>query len=375
MYWAHRVVDRFPDGQLYVNLRGFDPGGAVTTPAEAVRSFLDALDVPAQRVPEGLDAQTALYRSLLAERRMLVLLDNARDADQIRPLLPGTPGCLVLVTSRNQLTGLIAGAGAIPLPLDLLDPAEARDLLAQRMGRDRITAEPAAVKQIIERCAGLPLVLAIVAAELRHPHERLDTLATGDSSTDVRSVFSWSYQQLSGPAARVFRLLGVHPGPELSISATASLAAIPPARVRPLLAELVRAHLVTEPEPGRYTLHDLLRAYAGELAASVDSEADLRAAVHRLLDHYLRGAQRADALLHPNRDAIELVTPPAGVAVDEFDSARAATDWFTAEHQALTAAASLAADAGLDRYAWQLVWSMAGFVERHRDFRDAAVLH
>src|SRR6185437_1793865 len=147
VHWAYQVLDRFPDGQLYVNLRGFDPAGTVATPGEVVRSFLDALDVPAERVPEGLDAQAALYRSLLAERRMLVLLDNARDADQVRPLLPGTPSCLVLVTSRNQLTGLIAGAGALPVPLDLLNSQEARDLLARRVGAHRVTAEPAAVEE------------------------------------------------------------------------------------------------------------------------------------------------------------------------------------------------------------------------------------
>jgi tetratricopeptide (TPR) repeat protein/DNA-binding XRE family transcriptional regulator len=390
VHWAHQALDRFPDGQLYVNLRGFDPAGTAATPAEVVRSFLDALDVPAQRVPAGLDAQTALYRSLLADRRMLVLLDNARDAEQVRPLLPGTPGCLVLVTSRNQLTGLIAGAGALPLPLDLLAPDEARDLLARRIGMDRVAAEPAAVDEIIERCAWLPLALAIVAAraatqpelplaalaaELRRLHSRLDTLATGDPGTDVRSVFSWSYHQLSQPAARLFRLLGVHPGPGLSASAAASLAGIPPQRVRPMLAELIGAHLVTERTGGRYTLHDLLRAYAGELAASDEPQAGRQAAVRRLLDHYLRSAQRADAVLDPSRDTIELIAPLAGVTVDDIKSAGAATDWFTAEYQVLTVAVPLAVDAGLDRHAWQLVWSTATFFERHQGFRDVAARH
>jgi transcriptional regulator with XRE-family HTH domain len=388
VHWAHQVLARFPEGQLYVNLRGFDPAGTAATPAEVLRSFLDALDVPAQRVPAGLDAQTALYRSLLAGRRMLVLLDNARDADQVRPLLPGTPGCLVLVTSRNQLAGLIAGAGALPLPLDLLDPDEARELLARRIGMDRITAEPGAVDEIVERCARLPLALAIVAAraaiqpglplavlatELHHLQERLDTLATGDAGTDVRSVFSWSYQQLSRPAARLFRLLGVHPGPDLGTSAAASLAGIPPERVRPMLAELVRAHLVTERVPGRYALHDLLRAYAGELAASGEPEADRQAAVRRLLDHYLGSAHRAEAVLNPTRDVIELIPPLAGVTVDVLESAEATTAWFTAEYQVLMAAVPLAVDAGLDRHAWQLAWSMARFLDR-RDFRDAAAI-
>ena len=389
VHWAHQALDRFPDGQLYVNLRGFDPAATAATPAEVVRSFLDALDVAALRVPAGLDAQTALYRSLLADRRMLVLLDNARDADQVRPLLPGTPGCLVLVTSRNQLTGLIAGAGALPLPLDLLDPDEARDLLARRLGMDRIAAEPAAVDQIIERCARLPLALAVVAAraaiqpglplaelaaELCHPHDRLDTLATGDAGTDVRSVFSWSYQQLSRPAARLFRLLGTHPGPDLGVSAAASLAGIPPARVRPMLAELTRAHLVTQRVPGRYTLHDLLRAFAGELAATEEPQAERHAAVRRLLDHYLLCAKRADAVLYPTRDAIEPIAPLPGVTVEDIESTGAATGWFTTEYQVLTASVALAVDTSLDPHAWQLVWSMAPFIDR-RGLRDAVALH
>jgi len=388
LHWAHQVLDRFPDGQLYADLHGFDPAGAAAGPGEVVRSFLDALDVPVRRVPEGLNAQTALYRSLLAERRMLVLLDNARDVEQVRPLLPGRPGCLVLVTSRNQLTGLIVGAGALPLPLDLLSPDEARALLVGRLGAERVAVEPAAVEEIIERCARLPLALAVVAARaavdrrrplaalaagLRDLDGRLDSLATGDPGTDVRSVFSWSYQQLSRPAARLFRLLGVHPGPGFSASAAASLAGIPPVAVRPLLTELVLAHLVTESVPDRYTLHDLLRAYAGELAAAGGPD-DRQAAVRRLLDHYLGCAHQAAAVLEPTRDAIELIAPLSGVTVDEFGSAGAVTDWFTTEHQVLVAAVRLAVDAGLDRHAWQLVWSMQRSVD-HRGFRDAVALH
>jgi hypothetical protein len=164
IHWAHRVRNRFPDGQLYVNLRGFDPGGAVMPPAEAVRLFLDALEVPAERIPADLDAQAALYRSLLAGRRMLVVLDNARDAEQVRPLLPGAPGCVVVVTSRSQLSGLVADAGAHPLTLDLLTRPESRQLLAARLGPERLAAEPDAVEEIVTSCARLPLALAIVAA-------------------------------------------------------------------------------------------------------------------------------------------------------------------------------------------------------------------
>ena len=385
VHFAHQVLDRFPDGQLYANLRGFDPTGTVATPEEVVRWFLDALDVPPQRTPAGLDAQTALYRSLLTDRRILILLDNARDADQVRPLLPGTPTCLVLVTSRNQLTGLIAGNAAQPLPLDLLDPDEARELLTRRLGADRTTSDPAALNEIIHHCARLPLALAIVAAraatqpdlplatlaaDLHRRHERLDSLATGDPATDARSVFSWSYQQLTPPAAHLFRLLGAHPGPDLSTSAAASLTGTPPTQARQLLTELVHTHLVTERLPGRYALHDLLRAYATELAAAGDP-----APVRRLLDHYLRSANGADAVLNPTRDPIELIPPLDGVTVDTFQSPAEATDWFTNEYQVLVAAVPLAVTAGLDRHAWQLIWSMATFVDRHRDFRDATALH
>jgi hypothetical protein len=246
VHWAHRVADRFPDGQLYVNLRGFDPGRTLD-PADAIRAFLDALGVPPQRIPTGRDAMAALYRSRLADKRMLVLLDNARDADQVRPLLPGAPGCLVLVTSRNRLTSLIATAAAHPVPLDLFTTAEARDLLTHRLGHLRATTEPDAVDLLITRCARLPLALAIVAArgatnshtplttlatELADARTRLDTLADAEPATDLRAVFSWSYTTLSRPAARLFRLLGLHPGPDLATPAAASLAGLAPTEMR-----------------------------------------------------------------------------------------------------------------------------------------------
>ena len=278
VHWAHRVSRQFPDGQLYVNLRGFDPAGSPATPAEAVRGFLDALHIPAQRIPADLPAQIGLYRSLLGGRRMLVVLDNARDADQVRPLLPGVPGCLALVTSRNQLVSLVAVEGAHPLPLDLLTPGEARDLLARRLGAGRVAEAPDSVDAIITRCARLPLALAIVAARaatnpnvaldafaegLRDAPDQLDALTTGDAITDVRAVFSWSYQALEPPAARLFRLLGLCPGADIGIATVASLAGVTVAEVRPVLAELTRACLLTEQSPGRYAFHDLLRAYAG----------------------------------------------------------------------------------------------------------------
>jgi hypothetical protein len=285
VHWAHRVADLFPDGQLYVNLRGFDPGGRVLEPAVAVRGFLDALGVLPERIPPELHAQTALYRSLLARRRVLVVLDNARDADHARPLLPGAPPAFAVVTSRNQLTGLVAD-GAHPLALDLLTHAEAHDLLEQRLGTVRVAAEPEAVEQIINACAALPLALSIagalatrsdfalaeLAGELADAAGRLEALDAGDRLTQVRAVFSWSYTTLGADAARLFRLLGLHPGPNVTVAAAASLAGRDRAQARRLLSELTRASLLTEHLPGRYALHDLLAAYAADLTRSTDPD-------------------------------------------------------------------------------------------------------
>jgi DNA-binding SARP family transcriptional activator len=387
VHWAHRVADRFPDGQLFVNLRGFDPSGSPVEPAEAVRGFLDALAVPPQQVPAGLDAQAGLYRSLLAGRRMLVLLDNARDADQVVPLLPGASGCLVLVTSRDRLAGLVAAAGARPLALDLLDRDEAVRLLARRLGHDRVAADPDATGELVARCAGLPLALAIVAAraathperslaalagQLRETRDGLDGFDGGDTATDVRAVFSWSYHRLGAPAARLFRLLGLHPGPDAATAAAASLAGVPLARARALLAELAGAHLVAEHTPGRYAFHDLLRAYAAELAHGGDSDGDRRAAVHRLLDHYLHTARDADLLLYPHGEPIALDPPRPGVAPERLSGPDQAMAWFTAERPALLAVMEQASRARFDRHTCQLAWALDVFLHRRGRWHDRA---
>jgi DNA-binding SARP family transcriptional activator/tetratricopeptide (TPR) repeat protein len=367
--WAHQMAHRFPDGQLYVNLRGFDPGGLVTTAAEAVRGFLDALQVPPQRIPAGLDAQTALYRSLLAGKRVLVLLDNARDAGQARPLLPGAHGCLAVVTSRNRLTGLVASDSAISLELDVMSPGEARQLLSRRIGAERIAAEPQAVDDIIARCARLPLALAIVAARaitdpqlglgtLADDLRSLDALAGDDEATDLRTVFSWSYRALSPAAARLFRLLGLHPGPDVSTPAAASLTATPLAQVGSLLAELTRAHLITEETPGRYAFHDLLRAYAMERADAEDSDGDRHAARHRLVDHYLLSAHAAHLLIQASHNPITVGPGQPDVSVEQPGDREQATAWFAAERQVLLAVIGLAAEAGFDEHSWKLAWTV-----------------
>jgi DNA-binding SARP family transcriptional activator/tetratricopeptide (TPR) repeat protein len=385
VHWAHRVADRFPDGQLYVDLRGFDESGSPLRPDEAVRGFLDALGVPQQQIPADLPAQAALYRSLLVGRRLLVVLDNARDVDQVRPLLPGAPDCVAVVTSRNQLTGLVAAAGAHAVTLDLLSDTEARQLLGRRLGTRRVAAEPEAVDEIIARCAQLPLALAVVAAraaahptfplealaaELRDAHGDLDALASGDLATDVRAVFSWSYRTLGPAAARLFRLLGLHPGPDVTARAAASLAGEPVAAVRPALAELARAHMVTEGVPGRFTLHDLLRSYAAELARTVDTDADRRAARHRMLDHYLHSAAATTDRLYVARNPITPAPPPAGVTPEQPDRQADCVAWFEAEYPVLRNAVEQAAGTGFDAHVWQLAWTLSVFFERRGRLHD-----
>jgi tetratricopeptide (TPR) repeat protein len=385
VYWAHRVAGRFGDGQLYVNLRAFDPTASPMSPQEALRGFLHALGIAPQQVPADPDAQGGLYRSLLAGRRMLVVLDNARDAAQVRPLLPGAPGCLVVVTSRNQLSSLVAAEGAHPITLDVPSANEARDLLAARLGEARVDAEPGAVNDIIDACARLPLALAVVgaraathpsfslqalASELRETRGRLDTLTAGDAAADVRAALSWSYEALSPPAARLFCLLGIHPGPDITISAVASIAGIAVRQAGRLLSELTGTHLLTERRPGRYELHDLLRAYAIELAHTLHTEADLRTATHQLLDHYLRTADTAAMLLNPHWEQIAL--PPAcpGVTPEDITDHERALAWFTAERPVLLSVVEQAAAAGFDVHTWRLSWALIPFLDLQGHWQD-----
>jgi DNA-binding SARP family transcriptional activator len=387
LHWAHQVAGRFPDGQLYVNLRGFDAGGIPADPAEAIRGFLDALGVPPSRVPPAPEAQAGLYRSLLADRRMLVVLDNARDEQQVRPLLPASSGSLVLVTSRHQLTGLAAAEGARLITLDVLTHAEAVRLLTIRLGRAPAATEPEALSEIAALCARLPLALAVaaartaarpgfplatVAAELRDVASRLDALDAGDPAASVRAAFSWSYRQLSTEAAQVFRLLGTHPGPDISVPATASLAGITPEQARDRLRELARAHLIAEHVPGRFSFHDLLRAYAASQARDTDSQADRDAALGRVLDHYLHTAARAARLLDPAKEPVVLAPPGPGAAPEQPADHQQALAWFEAEHQALLAAITLAAQSGFDTHAWQLPWARVYFLRTRGHWHEWA---
>jgi tetratricopeptide (TPR) repeat protein/transcriptional regulator with XRE-family HTH domain len=385
--WAHHVADQFPDGQLHVNLRGFGPGGPPLPPATVIRDFLDALGVPAERVPAQPEARAGLYRSLMAGRRMLVLLDNARDSGQVIPLLPGSSGCLVLVTSRSPLTALVAD-GARQVALDVLSEAEARDLLALRLGTRRVAREPAAADQIVTLTGRLPLALSIVtaraaahpaqplaalASELADERHRLDALEGGELSADVRAAFSWSYQQLSPPASRMFRLLGLHSGPEVTIPAAASLAGVSRAAARQALAELTVTGLLTEPAPGRYGAHDLVRVYAAELSQAGEPAGQRAEATGRLLAHYMHSSMAAWHYLIPGSGGPDPGPLPSGVVPEVPVSHAQAVAWFAAERPALIAAIAAAAGSGPDFYAQQLPFPLAehlSHVGRWQDWSD-----
>ncbi|MFG2063509.1 BTAD domain-containing putative transcriptional regulator [Micromonospora sp. NPDC048871] len=372
LHWAHRVADRFPDGQLHVNLRGYDDG-EVVAPADALLGFLEALGVPLARIPSSLDARIGLYRSLLASRQMLIVLDNARDAEQVRPLLPGTGRSVVVVTSREQLHSLVAAEGARLLALDVLTATESTHLLRSRIGGDRLDVEPDAVADMIEAAGRLPLALSIVAArvatrptftleaiaaELRPPEARLEVLADGD----VRRVFSWSYRALSPVAARLFRLIGLHPGPELTSAAAAALLGCPTPAVGPVLKELTRLHLLTEHLTDRYACHDLLRSYAAELTRGADRSAERHEARHRLYDHYLHSAYPAARLVQPQWTPITPVPVLPDVIHLPMADQDAALDWFSTERRVLLRVIRQAATTGFEAYAWQLAWALTTFL-------------
>jgi tetratricopeptide (TPR) repeat protein/transcriptional regulator with XRE-family HTH domain len=383
VHWAHQVASRFPDGQLFVNLRGFDPSGETIDPGKAIRSFLKALGVPPERLIVDGAALEALYRTTLASKRALILVDNARSAADLRPLLPGTSGSLVLATSRDRLMGLAVADGARLLALDLLTDTEARALLARRLGADRVEAEPAAVGGLIQISARLPLALGMTAAfaaaqpgqplaslfeELSAATSPLDVLDTGDPITTVSTVISWSYQNLNSSQAQMFRLLGVHPGPDISVAAAASLSGRPAGEARAALRGLADIGLASEQVPGRYAVHDLLRAFAARQADR--SATDRQDAMPRLLDHYLHTAFAADRALNPARDPIHLDAHAPGVRPEEFGDHDDALAWFEIEHKVLLSVVSAAAANGFMARAWRLAWTLVDFFERRGHWSD-----
>jgi DNA-binding SARP family transcriptional activator len=319
IHWAHHVAKHFEDGQLYLNLHGFDASASPTTPTDALGALLYSLGLPTGDMPDDLDARAGMYRSILAGKHVLIVLDNARDVEQIRPLLPGSPGCLVIATSRNPLAGLAMTEGAWLLTLKLPSVLTARETLQRRLGLDRVAAEPDAVEEIIQLCGRLPLALAIVAAraaahadftlasiatDLRRTRGRLDAFGTAGVAADARTVFSWSYHHLTPPACRLFRLLSLHPGTDITVAASASLLGDVPETASRLMAELTSTALITEHQPGRYAFHELTRAYAAELSDGIDTDTGRREALARLLDHYLHSSHAARVELKPRREPI-----------------------------------------------------------------------
>ncbi|MET9530803.1 tetratricopeptide repeat protein [Streptomyces sp. NPDC006649] len=368
--WAHQVKDQFPDGQLYANLRGYDPGEPVA-PSETLHRFLIALGVSTTAVPRDIDAASALYRSLLADRRILILLDNAATVSQVRPLLPGSGSSLVVVTSRSRLSGLAVRDGARRLTLGTLPEAEAVALLRAVTSGYRPADDAGKLTELAGLCARLPLALRIAAERAAsHPHMRLDdliadlrdesalwdALSTGDpeEADAVRTVFAWSYRALSEQTARVFRLLGLHPGPEFSLHAAAALAGLPVARARQLLDDLVGAHLVEQPAPDRYQFHDLLRAYATDQAQHEESADARSAALRRVLEWYLHTADAAQKQIAPAEPRVLLDTAAPEVRPSAFSDYDEAMDWSEREHANFLPVVRSAAAAGHHRLAWQL---------------------
>jgi tetratricopeptide (TPR) repeat protein len=373
VHWAHTAAARFPDGQLYVDLRGFDGGAGPRDPADALRLMLEALG--ADLVPADLDGRMALCRSLTAARRMLLVLDNAHDAEQVRPLLPAGDATRTLVTSRRRLSSMVAGLGAGHLELDVLPEAATTALFRRRLGPG--DADPESVRAIVDACGRLPLALALaaararltgvplatVAAGLRRPVRRLDALDDGEDG-GIRTAFSWSFDGLAEPVARIFRLLGLVAGPDIAVSGVAALAGRPAGEVRRALRELAGAGLLSERGGDRFAMHDLLRAYAAELVGETESTEERRAALTRLMDYYTHTAYQADLVLNPARAPIPLPLgdPAAGARPEPLDDLKSALVWLRSERETLLSAVRQARDEGLGTQAWQLSWALDTFL-------------
>jgi tetratricopeptide (TPR) repeat protein/transcriptional regulator with XRE-family HTH domain len=387
-HWGQHAAARFPDGQLWIDLHGFDCAVALR-PAQAIITLLMALGVTPERAPEGLDARVGLYRSLLADKRMLVVLDNARDAGQVRPLLPGSAGCLaVVVTSRSRLLGLAVSAGARLLELDVLSPADAHQLLAGQLGRERVAAGQEAAGELIRLCARLPLALAVTAAQAAaRPQAPLSVLAaelagtggplaaleTADPATDIRTVFSWSLHRLAPLPARLFRLLGHHPGPDITMPVAAALLDVAPGEASAAVIALLAAALVNEHAPGRFALHDLLRAYAADLAGQ-ETRSQRDAATSRLLDYYLQTAGAAMDMAFPaERHRRPRVPSPA--VPPAFTDKAGALAWLAAELPVLVAVTGHAATHGWPDHATRLAATLFRYLDTAGRFPEACTIH
>ena len=368
VHFAHLAAAAFPDGQLFVNLRGFDPDHPPLRPEDVLARFVRTLGADPAGLPADPDELAAMYRSQLSGKRVLVVLDNAASAEQVRPLLPGTEGCLAIVTSRNRLSGLVALDGAQRLTLDMLPPGQAVALIARIAGDERAAADPAATRRLAELCGRLPLALRITAERAAaHPHlsiadlaeeltaenDRLDVLSTDEQASQVRAVFSWSYQALAPGAARAFRLLGLHPGQDISTAAAAALLDTPVPGTRRLLRTLTGGHLLEETGRDRYQFHDLVRVYATERARASEPEPHRADAIRRLLTWYLHAADAFGRIFNPDNRHLLLDPPSPSCMPPAFTTHRQAWHWAESELANLVPVLRLAATAGDDVLAWQ----------------------
>ncbi|HEV2371566.1 MAG TPA: tetratricopeptide repeat protein [Streptosporangiaceae bacterium] len=373
---AHQVASRFPDGQLYLDLRGFHPREPALPPDEALGHLLRACQVDPHQIPHDLNGRAAMYRSVLSGKRTLIILDNAATAEQVRPLLPGSASCAVIVTSRNRLGSLVVRDGARRVTLDTLAPHHALDVVARIAGPRRLAAEPAAAADLARLCGYLPLALRVaaervaarphlslseLAGRLAVEHDRLDMLAADEETAAVRAVLSWSYRALPPLAARLFRLLALHPGTGISGPAASALAMTSTAEAQRLLDDLTNAHLLEETGPGRYQFHDLVRLYAREVVAEQETAADRADAVRRLLHWYLHTADSACTVLNPRRPRVPLSPPETTISPLAFPDHDKALRWCEEERANTVAAVHLAAANGDHTTAWQLPMAMFDF--------------
>ncbi|MEV7625123.1 tetratricopeptide repeat protein [Actinoplanes sp. NPDC089786] len=388
VHWAHRAGHHFPDGQMFIDLRGYDPGEPVS-PGDALARLLGSLGVPREAVPRDVEERAARFRTLTTGRRMLLVLDNAASAEQVRPLLPGSGSCLVVVTSRDALAGLVAVNGARRLDLDLLPRPDALRLLRGLAG-ERVDAEPEMAATLAELCGRLPLAIRIAAQlaasrprlpladlveELGDERRRLAVLDTGDDPrAAVSTVFSWSIRHLAPPARHLFALLGLHPGPEFGPAAAAALAGTDVPAGRRALAAVARAHLVQENGPGRYRMHDLLRAYAVERAVAELPAPDRRAALDRLFDYYLAAAAAAMDTVYPAEAKGRLSVPPSPVPLGDLAEREVAARWLDTELPVFAAVAAYTATHGWPGHTVRLSQTLGRYLVGGRHV-DAGVVH
>jgi tetratricopeptide (TPR) repeat protein len=390
LYWAHHARHWFPDGSLYIDMRGFGPGPAVA-PTQALDSFLRALDMPSEDIPETLEERASLYRSLLDGRRVLVLVDNASSSAQVRQLIPAAPQCFTLITSRSRLSGLAVREGAVRLTLEVLTAEESLDLLRELIGRDRVEAELPTARRVAQLCGHLPLALRVVAdrvatradfslaelvEELVREQNRLDALAsTEDELSDTRAVFSWSYSALTIENQQMFRRLSLHAGVEFGAEVVAALAEVETSAARQGLRKLTEVHLVQEVSTNRFRLHDLLRSYSAERALAEETQDSRTRTVRRMLSWYLLMSDKGRRALLPHSATVPLV--PRGILDirDEFAESSTAMTWFELERANIQAALRIAAEVGQYDMAWKIPVVIDGFLELHSYWHEWEASH